>query len=84
MANGTIVWVDILDILDSKYIQEIFALNDLRMLNKVVIRIWHHSSQHAQLAKLMHIIGKYVIQEWMKKGWLVFETAPDIYEENGY
>ena len=35
-----------------------------------------------QLANLMHVMGKDVIQEWMKKGWLVFEAAPDIYAEN--
>ena len=79
-----VIWGHSLDASDAEYIQEMFALNDSRMLNRVVIKIWYHSSPHAQLANLMYIIGKDVIQEWMKKGWLVFETAPDIYKENGY
>lgn len=79
-----VIWGHSLDTSDAEYIQEMFALNDSRMLNRVVIKIWYHSSPHAQLANLMYIIGKDVIQEWMKKGWLVFETAPDIYKENGY
>ncbi|MGP5121254.1 AbiH family protein, partial [Psychrobacter alimentarius] len=79
-----VIWGHSLDASDAEYIQEMFALNDSRMLNRVVITIWYHNSPHAQLANLMHIMGKDVIQEWMKKGWLVFETAPDIYKENGY
>lgn len=27
-------------------------------------------------------MGKDIIQEWMKKSWLVFEAVPDIYAEN--
>lgn len=77
-----VIWGHSLDASDSEYIEEMFVLNDSRMLNRVVIKIWYHSSPHAQLSNLMHIMGKDVIQEWMKKGWLVFETAPDIYEEN--
>lgn len=79
-----VIWGHSLDASDAEYIEEMFALNDNRMLNRVVITIWYHSSPHAQLANLMHIMGKDVIQEWMKKGWLVFETAPDIYKENGH
>lgn len=79
-----VIWGHSLDASDAEYIEEMFALNDSRMLNRVVIKIWYHSSPHAQLANLMHIMGKDIIQEWMKKGWLVFEAAPDIYKENGY
>ena len=79
-----VIWGHSLDASDAEYIEEMFALNDNRMLNRVVIIIWYHSSPHAQLANLMHIMGKNVVQEWMKKGWLVFEAAPDIYKENGY
>lgn len=77
-----VIWGHSLDASDAEYIQEMFALNDSRMLNRVVIKIWYHSSPHVQLANLMHIMGKDVIQEWMKKDWLVFETAPDIHAEN--
>ena len=59
-----------------------FNLNSENLLNRVTIKIWYHSSPHIQLANLMHVMGKDIIQEWMKKGWLVFEAAPDIYAEN--
>lgn len=77
-----IVWGHSLDASDAEYIKEMFGLNDEALLNRVTIKSWYHGSQHMQLANLMHIIGKDVIQEWMKKGWLVFEAAPDIYAEN--
>lgn len=77
-----IIWGHSLDASDAEYIREIFNLNQIYMLNKVTLKVWCHSSPHIQLANLMHIMGKDIIQEWMKKGWLVFEKAPDIYEEN--
>lgn len=77
-----IIWGHSLDESDSEYIKEIFTLNDNSMLNSVIIQVWYHKSPHTQLANLMHIMGKDIIQQWMKKGWLVFESAPDIYEEN--
>ncbi len=77
-----IIWGHSLDASDAEYIKEMFGLNDEALLNRVTIKIWYHGSQHMQLANLMHIMGKDVIQEWMKKGWLVFEAAPDIYAEN--
>ena len=77
-----IIWGHSLDSSDGEYIREMFNLNSENLLNGVTIKIWYHSSPHIQLANLMHIMGKDIIQEWMKKGWLVFEAAPDIYAEN--
>ena len=77
-----IIWGHSLDSSDGEYIREMFNLNSDNLLNRVTIKIWYHGSQHMQLANLMHIMGKDIIQEWMKKGWLVFEAAPDIYAEN--
>ena len=77
-----VIWGHSLDASDAEYIREIFSLNHAALLNRVTIKIWYHSSPHMQLANLMYIMGKDVIQEWMKKGWLVFEAAPDIYAEN--
>ena len=77
-----VIWGHSLDASDAEYIREIFSLNNESLLNRVNIRIWYHGSPHTQLANLMHIMGKDIIQEWMKKGWLVFEAAPDIYAEN--
>jgi hypothetical protein len=51
-------------------------------LNRITIKVWCHDKPHTQLANLMYIMGKDIIQEWMKKDWLVFEAAPDIYAEN--
>lgn len=77
-----IIWGHSLDASDSEYIKEIFTLNNITMRNKVSVIVWCHGSPHTQLANLMHIMGKDIIQEWMKKGWLVFEAAPDIYQLN--
>lgn len=79
-----IIWGHSLDSSDAEYIREMFSLNSESFLNVVIIRVWFHKSSHVPLANLMYIMGKDVIQEWMKKGWLVFEAAPDIYKENGY
>ena len=77
-----IIWGHSLDSSDGEYIREMFNLNSDNLLNRATIKIWYHGSPHMQLANLMHIMGKDIIQEWMKKGWLVFEAAPDIYAEN--
>lgn len=77
-----IIWGHSLDESDSEYIKEIFTLNGKSMLNRVIIQVWYYKSPHTQLANLMHIMGKDIIQQWMKEGWLVFEAAPNIYEEN--
>lgn len=77
-----IIWGHSLDSSDGEYIREMFNLNSDNLLNRVTIKIWYHGSQHMQLANLMYIMGKDIVQEWMKKGWLVFEAAPDIYAEN--
>lgn len=77
-----IIWGHSLDASDAEYIREIFSLNDEKMLNRIAIKVWYHDKPHTQLANLMHVMGKDIIQEWMKKDWLVFEEAPDIYKEN--
>ena len=78
-----IIWGHSLDASDAEYVREMFALNDDSLLNRVVIEVWFHGSPHTQLANLIHIMGKDIIQEWMKKGWLSFKTqAPNVYELN--
>lgn len=78
-----LIWGHSLDVSDAEYIKEMFALNNESLLNRVTIEVWYHGSPHTQLANLMHIMGKNIIQEWMKKGWLSFKTqAPDVYELN--
>ena len=78
-----IIWGHSLDASDAEYIKEIFTLNDEAMLNKVTIEVWYHGSPHVQLANLIHIMGKDIVQDWMKKDWLSFNTqAPNVYKLN--
>ena len=44
--------------------------------------VYYFPSPHAQLANLISIMGKDIIEMWMKKGWLEFVEAPDIYALN--
>lgn len=68
---------------DAEYIKAVFEMNADEKLPNVKLRVWcFQNDPHEPLANLIHIVSKEVIERWMKKGWLVFEAAPDIYEEN--
>lgn len=70
---------------DAEYIRAVFALNKNERSPNCRLKVWcHKGDAHEPLANLIHIVTKGVIEQWMKKGWLVFETAPDIYKENGH
>lgn len=75
------IWGHSLDSSDSDYIKEIFSFNKGGKASIHLI-IYYFPSQHAQLANLIYIMGKGVIEMWMKKGWLKFVKAPDIYGLN--
>ena len=75
-----IIWGHSLDISDREYIEEIFALRNENREHKAFIKIYYHETPHSSLANLMNIMGKDIIQEWVKKGWLKFEKSPDIYQ----
>ena len=77
-----VIWGHSLDISDEEYIKEIFDLNKKTSLYLVKLEVWYHTTPHEALANLMNIMGKDIIQKWMKEGWLVFEAAPNIYEQN--
>lgn len=79
-----IVWGHSLDISDEEYIKDIFKLNGENARYTSILTVWYHSEPHSSLANLMNIMGKDIIQEWVKKGWLKFEKSPDIYELNGF
>ncbi|KRU22125.1 AbiH family protein [Psychrobacter piscatorii] len=80
-----IVWGHSLADSDAEYIRAIFALNKNERSPNCRLRVMcYEGDAHEPLANLIHIVTKGVIEQWMKKGWLVFETAPDIYKENGY
>ena len=75
-----VVWGHSLDISDEEYIKEIFNLNSSQNKYNVILIVLFHESEHSSLANLMNIMGKDIIQEWSKKGWLKFEKSPDIYQ----
>ncbi len=78
-----IVWGHSLADSDAEYIRAIFALNKNERSPNCRLRVMcYEGDAHEPLANLIHIVTKGVIEQWMKKGWLVFETAPDIYKEN--
>ncbi|MEC8566860.1 MAG: hypothetical protein VXY56_00965, partial [Pseudomonadota bacterium] len=52
--------------------------------HKFNVVIFYYSSQAKfdLLSNLLHILGKEKVEVWMKKGWLKFETNPNIVEIN--
>lgn len=80
------VWGHSLDSSDSDYIEEIFSFNQ-GSSPSINLIVYYFGSPHAQLANLISIMGKDVIERWMKEGWLEFVESPDIYRlntEEGY
>lgn len=75
------IWGHSLDSSDSDYIKEIFSFNKGYKASIYLI-VYYFPSPHAQLANLISIMGKDIIEIWMKKGWLEFVEAPDIYALN--
>lgn len=77
-----IIWGHSLDISDKEYIQDIFDLNNELNKQTTYLTVLYYSTPHTSLANLIHIMGKDIIQNWVKKGWLKFKKMPDIYKEN--
>ncbi|AGP49611.1 hypothetical protein PSYCG_10660 [Psychrobacter sp. G] len=80
------LWGHSLDSSDSDYIEEIFGFNQGPKPSINVI-VYYFGSPHAQLANLIFIMGRDIIEKWMKEGWLEFVESPDIYRlntEKGY
>ena len=68
---------------DAEYIKAVFEMNNDEESPNVKLRVWcFQNYPHELLANLIHIVSKEVVEHWMKKGWLVFEAAPDIFEQN--
>ncbi|WP_171996323.1 AbiH family protein [Psychrobacter sp. DAB_AL43B] len=68
---------------DAEYIRAVFDMNNDEYSPNIKLRVWcFENNPHEPLANLIHIASKAVIERWMKKGWLVFEAAPDINAEN--
>lgn len=77
-----IIWGHSLDISDKEYIKDIFNINTNLNSPEVYLIIWYYGTPHTSLANLIHIMGKDIVQNWVKKGWLKFEKVPDIYALN--
>ncbi|WP_312750779.1 AbiH family protein [Psychrobacter sanguinis] len=75
------VWGHSLDSSDSDYIKELFSFNQGRRASVNLI-IYYFNTPHSQLANLISIMGKDIIEKWMKEGWLEFVESPDIYRLN--
>ena len=75
-----IIWGHSLDVSDKEYIQEIFSLKDKGREHETFLKVYYHQTPHSSLANLMNIMGKDIIQKWVKNKWLKFEETPDIYQ----
>lgn len=75
------LWGHSLDSSDSDYIEEIFGFNQGSKPSINVI-VYYFGSPHAQLANLISIMGRDIIEKWMKEGWLEFVESPNIYRLN--
>ncbi len=79
-----VLWGHSLETSDGDYIKEIFSLNDDKY-QRVRLTIYFYDAQakFSMLANLIHILGNYKVENWMKKGWLKFEPVPNIADING-
>ncbi|CAM3546598.1 hypothetical protein GCM10016272_09810 [Psychrobacter glaciei] len=75
------IWGHSLDSSDSDYIHEIFSFNQSEKFSVRVI-VYYYSEPHAQLSNLIHILGKDLVETWMKNKWLEFIQTPDIHSLN--
>lgn len=83
MYNIT-VWGHSLDRSDASYIREIFSFNGVLIEHRCNVIIYYFNEQvkFDLLNNLLDIIGKIILEKWMKKGWLKFEKNPDIAKLN--
>ena len=72
------IWGHSLDSSDSDYIQEIFSFNK-GVENSIRVIVYFYDKPHAQMANLIAILSKDIIELWMKNKWLEFIKMPDIY-----
>ena len=83
MPYEIIFWGHSLADSDAEYIKAVFEMNTDEKSPNVKLRVLcFQNDPHEPLANLIHIVSKEVVERWMKKRWLVFEAAPDIYQLN--
>lgn len=79
-----VFWGHSLNKSDSEYVIEIFDLIPDQRSDLLTVKIFFYDekAKFSILSNLLGIVGKEKIERWMKKGWLKFEKAPDLYELN--
>lgn len=79
-----IFWGHSLNKSDSEYVIEIFDLIPDQRSDLLTVKVFFYDekAKFSMLSNLIGIVGKEKIERWMKKGWLKFEKAPDLYELN--
>lgn len=75
------IWGHSLDSSDRDYIEEIFSFNQGKDTSIRVV-IYFYNSPHQQLANLIYILGREIVETWMKNDWLEFIKMPNIYKLN--
>lgn len=72
------IWGHSLAESDENYIREIFTLNTTESIQCCVVVYYFNNDAPQLLNNLLDILGKAIVEEWMKKGWLRFEKNPGI------
>ncbi|MBF4490858.1 hypothetical protein IOD06_13255 [Psychrobacter sp. N25K4-3-2] len=75
------IWGHSLDSSDSDYVHEIFSFNN-GIENSIRVIVYYYDKPHAQMANLISILDKDIVESWMKNEWLEFIRMPDIYKLN--
>ncbi|WP_417210597.1 AbiH family protein [Acinetobacter venetianus] len=73
------IWGHSLDVSDKDYIIDIFSLNDEIDRNvKVIVYYFDKNAKFLLLNNLLAILEKDKVELWMKKGWLIFKSNPNV------
>ncbi|USE83545.1 AbiH family protein [Acinetobacter tibetensis] len=73
------IWGHSLDVSDKDYIIDLFSLNDDMDRNvRVTVYYFNKPAKFALLNNLLAIIGKDIVEKWMKNKWLQFKENPEI------
>ena len=78
-----LIWGHSLDVSDQDYIIDLFSLNDY-MSRNVCVTIYYFDipAKFSLLNKILAILGKDKVEQWMKNEWLKFEPNPHLAELN--
>lgn len=72
------IWGHSLADSDESYIHEIFSLNRQSNIECYVTVYFHKNDAPKLLNNLLDILGKDIVEKWMKNGWLRFKPNPEI------